>query len=341
MINTVYQLVSPKIFEETFSEIKSLENKVIVRPSYLSICKSDQRYYCGKRDSGILDNKLPMARIHEGIGEVILDNTGTFNVGDNVVMIPNIPTEYDNSISENYLSSSKFKSSNADGFMMEYVVLNPDRLVKLPDGIDLKVASFTELVSVSIHAIKRFSKFAHNNKNTIGVWGDGNLGYITSLLLKIIFPESKIILFGVNLHKLHRFSFVDETSLVNEVPEDLKIDSAFECVGTNNSSLAINQIIDLINPEGTIAILGVSELPIPINTRMILEKGLNMFGSSRSAREDFISAIQLFEEYSNIIPYLKTLITQTFKINNIKDINESFEKDLNSQFGKTVLIWDK
>lgn len=57
----------------------------------------------------------------------------------------------------------------------------------------------------------------------------------------------------------------------------------------------INQIIDYINPEGTISILGVSENPVAINTRMILEKGLRMFGSSRSGRKDFEKTIALYQ----------------------------------------------
>ena len=44
--------------------------------------------------------------------------------------------------------------------------------------------------------------------------------------------------------------------------QDLQIDHAIECVGGEGSPKAINQIIDYIRPEGTIAILGVSENPV-------------------------------------------------------------------------------
>lgn len=93
MINIIYRLVAPKFFEEAIEEI-NIDN-VIVRPSYLSICQADQRYYQGKRASDVLEEKLPMALIHEGVGEVVFDNTGSFDVGDKVVMIPNTPTKED------------------------------------------------------------------------------------------------------------------------------------------------------------------------------------------------------------------------------------------------------
>jgi ribitol-5-phosphate 2-dehydrogenase len=50
------------------------------------------------------------------------------------------------------------------------------------------------------------------------------------------------------------------------------MDHAFECIGGPASGTGINQIIDYIHPEGMISILRVSEEPVPLNTRMVLEK---------------------------------------------------------------------
>ena len=55
MINIIYRLVAPKFFEEAIEEI-NIDN-VIVRPSYLSICQADQRYYQGKRARDVLEEK--------------------------------------------------------------------------------------------------------------------------------------------------------------------------------------------------------------------------------------------------------------------------------------------
>lgn len=138
--------------------------------------------------------------------------------------------------------------------------MEPDRLVVLPEDINLSVAAFTEIVSVSYHAIQRFLRFSHERRNVIGVWGDGNLGYITSLLLKKLLPDTKVCVFGVNEYKLNDFSFVDDTYLVTDIPEDLHLDHAFECVGGAAASKAINQIIVISIPEGTISIMGVSDV---------------------------------------------------------------------------------
>lgn len=49
MINQVYRLVSPRQFEITYKDESLISNKVVVRPTHLSICAADQRYYTGTR----------------------------------------------------------------------------------------------------------------------------------------------------------------------------------------------------------------------------------------------------------------------------------------------------
>ena len=73
--------------------------------------------------------------------------------------------------------------------MQEYIQTVPDRLVRVPEEMNDLVAAFTEMVSVCYHAISRFDRMAHARRETIGVWGDGNMGYITALLLKFRFPD--------------------------------------------------------------------------------------------------------------------------------------------------------
>lgn len=339
MINTVYRLRSPRRFEIAFSEI-SLSDRVLVRPTHLSICNADQRYYQGTRDIKVLREKLPMALIHEGISRVVHDPTGSFQPGDRVVMVPNIPCEDDPCIAENYLRSSRFCGSSADGFLQEYIAIEPERLVRLPDGIDENVAAFTELVSVSVHAISRFMKIAHERRDRIGIWGDGNLAFITALLVKKMLTDSRVCVFGISSEKLSDFSFVDETCLTSDIPAGYAPDHAFECVGGNGSPVAIEQIIDLIRPEGTISILGVSEYPVPINTRMILEKGLRLFGTSRSGKEDFRRTVALYEQHPEIPLYLSRLIGHVVEVNAFSDIKKAFEIDTKKAFGKTILQWN-
>lgn len=336
MINYVYQLVSPRVISIKYENL-NLDDKVVIKPLYMAICHADQRYYTGTRDKKVLSQKLPMALIHECCGEVVIDKSGKFKKGQKVVLIPNVPGKYSDEIYENYGEGAKFLSSGYDGFMREYINLSADRVVPF-ENTPLEIAAITEFISVSVHAIERFKKISHSKKDTIGVWGDGSLAFVTANVLKKEFPNSQIIVFGKNRDKLSLFSFIDKTILIDNIPEDLTIDHAFECVGGEGSFYAIDDIIKLIKPQGIVTLMGVSENKVGINTRDILEKGLTFLGSSRSGYQDFIKATKILQD-EKIQKRLKLIIENYGVVRKIEDIHKVFNFDLNTSF-KTVFRWE-
>ena len=52
MINTVYRLVAPRRFEIAFEDIDLFGDNAIVRPTNLSICNADMRYYLAPGTQG-------------------------------------------------------------------------------------------------------------------------------------------------------------------------------------------------------------------------------------------------------------------------------------------------
>jgi len=337
MINEIIKLVEPKKLEVNFEELNWPKNHVIVEPTYMSICAADQRYYQGKRKKEALAKKLPLTLIHECVGKVLYDPKSEFEAGENVVLIPNTPYEESDIIKENYRLSTKFRSSSCDGFMQTMIRMRRDRIIPIKN-INPEIASLLELMSVAVNGIENFIEKSHKRKETLAIWGDGSVAYVTALILKSYFPESKLIVLGVNREKLGYFSFVDETLLVNEVDENFKVDHAFECVGGGGAESAISQIIDCIQPQGCINLLGVSEDPPSINTRMVLEKGLTLLGNSRSGYSDFYKSVELLQD-SQIQDYIENIICDRIEIKEVKDIHSAFEADLNNNF-KTVMKWN-
>ena len=189
-----------------------------------------------------------------------------------------------------------------------------------------------EPISVVVNAIEEFLKSSHKKRNVIGVWGCGSMGYITTLLLKKYLPSSKIIIFGTDVEKMSYFSFADETIMINNIPDSLRIDHAFECVGGPRTEDALKQI-----PQGTISLLGVSENAVPIETRMVLEKGLKLIGNSRSGYEDFYKAVELMQD-KKMQDYMDNIIMDIIEVKGINDIYKAFDLDLNNRF-KTVMKW--
>lgn len=337
MINYVYRLVSPRVITVKYQNIDINGDRVIVRPKYMSICHADQRYFTGNRDISVLRKKLPMALIHECMGEVVCDPTGNFRVGEQVVLIPNQPGNPVDGVYANYLRDSKFLSSGNDGFMREYVDLPADRIVSC-EGVRPELAAITEFISVPFHAVARLKRAAQTNLGSIGIWGDGALGYLVAMVLKYALPDTKLYVIGMDKQKLSRFTFVNDTFLSNELPTDFHVDHAFECCGGDGCYYAGRQIIDVINPQGTILLMGVSEKEVPLNTRMVLERGLTLVGSSRSDREDFENATEFLRD-KKAQSRVSKIISEVCDINCIEDIYDAFARDITNPF-KTVLKWN-
>lgn len=334
MINIKYRLIAPNQIDVQFVDEELNDYELVVKPRYLSICKADQRYYKGNRDKEILDKKLPMALIHESIGYVVYSTNPEFKKNDPVVLIPNIPLDKDSNIKENYQRTSKFRGSNMDGFMQENIFCNASNVIKIPNENPSYV--FLELMSVVFNALDNLDG---KRVNDIVIYGDGCLSYIACLILRHLYDHVNITVIGKHTGKLKYFTIADNTYLTNEVPNNLSYDCVFECVGGANQEIALNNIINQIEPQGKIFLLSVSELPININTRLVLEKGLTIIGCSRSGKSDFENAIKLIKKKPKVLHHLSVLISDLVEIDGINSINHAFLIDNTNEF-KTVMKWN-
>lgn len=337
MINRIYRLMDTKRIEMVQREIKFGHGIVLTKPDYMSVCAADQRYYFGQRKREVLNKKLPMSLIHEATATVLYDTDNKLPNGTKVVLVPLITTGTGTGIKVNYNPENVFCSSGYDGFMRDYVALTAKEIIPIP-GEYSPVYVFSEITSVVLNAIEAFERACCTSKDVYGVWGDGSMGYVTSLILKCLYPESRVYVFGKNPRKLLRFSFVDEILSIDEVPQALSVNHCFECVGGLGSESAIEQMINIISPQGCVNLLGVSEEPVLVDTRKVLDKGLQLIGSSRSTADDMKKAVALIHENLLCRKHLEVLISETIVVRSEDDIAHVFEQDSLNDF-KTVIKW--
>ena len=278
-----------------------------------------------------------MALIHEATCTVLYDAKGNLKPGSKAVLIPLIPPSGNLSVKANYDLNSRFMSSGYDGFMRDYISIPGNGIIPVTGDNSLTYV-FSEIISVMFNALETFENSCLTEKKSFGVWGDGSMGFISSLVLKCIYPQSSVYVFGKTARKLQRFSFVDEVFYIDNVPDGVRIDNCFECAGNTGSELAVRQMIELISPQGCISLMGVSEEEISVNTRTILDKGLQLIGNSRSSAKDFAKAVDLILNSALCKKYLETLISEVIEIRSESDITKLFEQDILNDF-KTVGKW--
>ncbi|MCJ7840073.1 alcohol dehydrogenase catalytic domain-containing protein [Lederbergia sp. NSJ-179] len=331
-----YRLTEPGKFKETRLQHKLHHGEVVIQPSLASVCHADMRYYTGQRRERALKEKLPMSLFHEGIGEVVQSKDPSLTVGQKVVIVPTIPGRLRHHqqgeatkrvVEDNYAENSAFLGSGYDGIGQSHLVLPAENAIPIPEKVPDRIALLAELNSVSLQALHHVRDVLQEGK--VAVFGDGPVGYLTAAMLHFMFkiPKELLIVFGAVPEKLAQFDF-STTHLVQEFPfQDYKdVTTVIECTGGQFSESAINQAIDLIEPQGKMVLMGVTEERVPINTRDLLEKGLTLFGSSRSTAKDFQQLMVAFQNPSYQQALEKLLPEHNYLIKEAEDMKKMMDE---------------
>ena len=90
--------------------------------------------------------------------------------------------------------------------------------------------------------------------------------------------------------------------------------------------------------EGIIFLLGVSENPVSISTRTVLEKGITLIGRSRSGRKDFEMAYEIIKNDKKFRNRILKIVSEVIEIKQTSDIDYAFERSRSADF-KIILDW--
>ena len=345
MFINIFKVTSPGVIEEFIDTVEIDEKSVLVKVDTMAICKADIRYFLGNRDINVLNRKYPLAPIHEAVGEVIKDPTGSFKPGDKVILVPNSVDEgyLDNSnrrchrpdLGDNYYPKATFRSSTADGFLRNFYSCSPDLLVKYNAKIDPSIAVFSELLSVAHAAIRRIN---FDEVEKMALFGDGIMAYIVYIMLANNYPKLDLTVFGIDDSKLAHFKKAKTAKA--DAYNGEKFDTLIEAVGGKFSENAINSMIDLAIPGADLILMGVSEDKVALNTRVVLDKGLSLKGVTRSNKQDFEFVAKMLDK-KEVIDDLSIMVLSNNKINSVNDIYKCFEEDINNKtlIGKNIMHW--
>lgn len=346
--STAFRLTEPGTFEKTTLRHDFSTGDIVVKPTKASICHADLRYYSGNRRPEALAKKLPMALFHEGIGVVEQSNHSDIHVGDKVVIVPNIPSRLRKSnfpatdLLDNYDENAVFMGSGYDGICQSHMVVPGDNVVKIPSELNEDVALLAELCSVSLFPINQLPQITTAEAPQVAIFGDGPVGYLAASALHFIYGihPSNLIVFGADSQKLATFESFATTQLVFDYNfnQHRGVHTVFECTGGHFSETAINQAIDLIERQGQLILMGVTEELVGINTRDILEKGLTLSGSSRSTKREFEQLITAFAD-PNYQQVLQQLIPeQAYDIYNTADLTTAMEDTMQHKGWKKTYL---
>jgi ribitol-5-phosphate 2-dehydrogenase len=311
----IFEVTGPYEMRERREMISEIpERCVLLRVILTGICRADLRYVSCSRPPHILRERLPLPVFHEGIARVVEtgDEVRGFRRGDLVVVVPNIPCyihdpeKYPDVYracdsckpggpGENLCRDVRFLSSSAPGLSRTFLLHPASCIFRIPGGVPEEIAVLTEPLTVVKRAIE-LAGVSHGSR--VAILGGGFMGFITAAVLSFIFgiPKRDILVTDIFDFKLEKFQDFALTVNVGEkpIPNDhlSSFDAAFECAGGKAAESTIEQALSLLSPGGTCMLIGVSEDRVPVRTRVILEKGLRLMGTTRSAAIDYITVLK-------------------------------------------------
>jgi ribitol-5-phosphate 2-dehydrogenase len=358
-----YRLTQPFHIEAVEREVKrERPDDIVVRPRLTGVCASDLKLYAGTRDRRALSRKLPLALLHEGVGEVLeVGTAATVRPGTRVVVVPNIPcyiafpdlypTKADGclacrpgGVGENYCLHNLYLSSNTDG-MAQSVFRHPTSLViPVPSEVPDRTAVLAEPLTTILAGCE---KAPIRPEGRYLVVGNGPLGQLVAICLAGFYgvPRDAIVMSGHNWESRRPL-----LSLVGNVldADDRQgfarlrgaIDIVFECVGGEQNGETLEQAIDCLRPGGTAVLFGPSEGSVLFNTRDMIGKGLVFIGANRSFVPHFNAVLERMRDPAVQKMLTTVLSPEEFQVRSAEDLNRALYHAWSRRgFGKTLITW--
>jgi ribitol-5-phosphate 2-dehydrogenase len=219
-------------------------------------------------------------------------------------------------------------AATADGLARSLFLYPEERVLPVPQGVDLEVAALTEPLSIALNALEESNV---EDGNSVAIIGDGAIGYLLTLVFSYVgkVPRERLHMIGIIDEKLELAH--DFASTINSMEESEKlkalfekIDVSFEAVGGRAHKATIREAIDLLKPGGRCILLGISKGEVPVEITKVVNKGLTFKGSTRSRMEHYIKILQLLKSTEFQSKVRRIISTKKFVINSADDLTEAF-----------------
>lgn len=359
----VFEVIGPYEMRERWEEIREVPDRCLLLETRLTgICHADLRYVSCSRPPEVLRERLPLCVFHEGVARVVEigGNVQNFSEGDLVVIVPNIPCyvhdpkKYPDiyracracrpeGIGENLCEDVRFISSNANGLSRTFFIHPAACVFPVPDAVPEEIAVLAEPLTVIARAIKQV-KIGFDDR--VAVLGGGFMGFITAAVLSRIVgvPKDNLLVTDIFNFKLEKFK--DFAAVINTKEQQIRkellssFNLAFESAGGRAAEATVDQALSLLASGGTCMLVGVSEEKVPIKTRTILEKGLTVKGTTRSAAIDYPQVLEWLKKEELRKTLSRIIYPKTFVAENCEDIVSACRTAENPEtHGKVLIDW--
>ena len=305
------------------------EGQVLIQVKRIGVCGSDIHAYYGKHPY----ISCPIIQGHEFAGRVaeVGPEVRAFRVGDDVTVMPQLvcgecfPCRHGN---YHICNSLKVIGCQAEGAAQEFLTVDQELIIKLPEGMDYDSGAMVEPVAVGAHAVGRLGSV---EEKKILVLGAGPIGNLTAQVAAGRGAASVAIsdISDIRL-EIGRACGISHT--INPEKEDLAAavqkafgpdgaDAILECVGAEET---VGQAISLARKGTDIVIVGVFGEKPRVDIGLVQDKELRLIGTLMYRVMDYWTAIELIKSEK---VRLKPLMTKHFPFDQYPDAYRYIEEN--------------
>jgi L-iditol 2-dehydrogenase len=268
-----------------------------------------------------------------GIVEEIGESVTTVQVGDAVTVLPQAVCGACECCKNNLPQHCKERKAPGTnewlGTFVEYFNAPQHVVYKLPEGMDDILGVLAEPLAVAFHAVKKFEK-----KDSLLILGSGTIGMFALMAAKRL-GFSQVVLtdtmdYNLSLAIKNGADFtvnVLKEQLGKVLEEKTKTGSMQGVLVTASAPNIMDQALESCSANGRIVYLPMILKPLEIHSYSIVYKELTIFGSLNYNEQDFMDALLLLKEKSEVF---SSFITNN---DNYTDTQKAFDRMKNKEHG--------
>jgi len=313
---------------------------VLIRVHKTSVCGTDVHIY--DWDEWAQETiPVPMVVGHEFTGEIIRlggDVEGLF-VGERVSGEGHITCGHCRNCRggrRNFCHNHKGVGVTRPGAFAEYIALPAENVFPVPDHITSDVAAVLDPLGNATHTTLFYDLVGED----VLITGAGPIGVMSAAIARHIGARF-VVVTDVNPYRLSLATSMGADRVVNIAQEtlepvmaDLGMTEGFDIgLEMSGSSAAFNQMLDVMNHGGRIAVLGIPPGDVTLDLNDVIFKGLNIQG---------IYGRRIFETWYKMAAMLQSgLVVDPVVTHHsgVDDFEEAFAVMRTGECGKVILDW--
>ncbi len=269
-----------------------------MRVRRIGLCGSDLTTYLGKNPM-VTYPRIPGHEVAATLEHVPANELG-LKAGMNVTMSPYTSCGKCSSCRQGRFNACRYNETlgvQRDGALMDYLAMPVEKIYAAP--LPLEELALVEPLTVGCHAVARGLVTA---KDTVAVYGCGGVGL--GAVAAAAFRDARVVAIDIDDKKLAIAKDCGARELINSTREDVHAglqeisgghgpDVIIEAIGRPETYRAA---VEEVSFAGRVVYIGYAKENVSFETRLFVQKELDIRGSRNALPEDFREVIRMFEQ---------------------------------------------